>query len=87
MSEGPCFEDRGVLVLWCRAQHVPLPDTSSLTATDTIVAKDYCSFQLTEEKMKAFKYAIKNHYWYQMYLGEGVLFCTLIHCPISYMNS
>lgn len=25
---------------------------------------------LTEDKLKAFKYAVKNHYWYQMYLDD-----------------
>lgn len=40
------------------------------SCVDTIVAKDYCSVELTEEAMKAFVYAIKNHYWYQMYLGK-----------------
>ena len=30
----------------------------------------YCEIQLTEEKQKAFTYAVKNHYWYQMYLDD-----------------
>lgn len=30
----------------------------------------YCEIQLTEEKQKAFSYAVKNHYWYQMYLDD-----------------
>ncbi|XP_057651232.1 transmembrane 9 superfamily member 3 [Diorhabda carinulata] len=29
---------------------------------------DYCAVQLDEEKYKAFVYAVKNHYWYQMYI-------------------
>ena len=37
---------------------------------DTIAKKDYCSVELTEAKYKAFVYAIRNHYWYQMYIGE-----------------
>ena len=37
-----------------------------------MVKKEYCSITLTEAKYKAFVYAIKNHYWYQMYIGEGV---------------
>ncbi|KDR11018.1 hypothetical protein L798_14383, partial [Zootermopsis nevadensis] len=30
----------------------------------------YCEIQLTDEKQKAFTYAVKNHYWYQMYLDD-----------------
>ncbi|EGD77562.1 endomembrane protein emp70 [Salpingoeca rosetta] len=31
---------------------------------------EFCSVELTEKKYKAFRYAIKNHYWYQMYLDD-----------------
>lgn len=31
---------------------------------------EYCSVDLTEKKHKAFAYAIKNHYWYQMYIDD-----------------
>jgi len=45
---------------------------------DSVVRKEYCSIELTEGKFKAFVYAIRNHYWYQMYLGESAcLFETL----------
>ena len=30
----------------------------------------YCDIQLNEERQKAFIYAVKNHYWYQMYLDD-----------------
>ena len=30
--------------------------------------------EVSEAKYKAFVYAIRNHYWYQMYIGEG--FCV-----------
>jgi len=30
----------------------------------------YCEVELNEEKAKAFSYAVKNHYWYQMYLDD-----------------
>lgn len=30
----------------------------------------YCEVQLDQEKYKAFVYAIKNHYWYQMYIDD-----------------
>ena len=41
----------------------------ALTA-DSVVRKEYCSIELTESKFKAFVFAIRNHYWYQMYLGK-----------------
>lgn len=30
----------------------------------------YCTVQLNEEQFKAFVYAVKNHYWYQMYIDD-----------------
>jgi transmembrane 9 superfamily protein 3 len=30
----------------------------------------YCEVELTEEKYQAFVYAVKNHYWYQMYIDD-----------------
>ncbi|XP_065160225.1 transmembrane 9 superfamily member 3 [Atheta coriaria] len=30
----------------------------------------YCGVQLDAEKYKAFVYAVKNHYWYQMYIDD-----------------
>ena len=37
---------------------------------DPVLKKEYCSVELTEHKFKAFAYAIRNHYWYQMYIGQ-----------------
>lgn len=31
---------------------------------------EYCSVDLTKEKYDLFAYAIKNHYWYQMYIDD-----------------
>lgn len=31
---------------------------------------EYCKVTLDDKKLKAFLYAVKNHYWYQMYLGR-----------------
>ncbi|CAH1155285.1 unnamed protein product [Phaedon cochleariae] len=31
---------------------------------------EYCAVPLDEEKYKAFVYAVKNHYWYQMYIDD-----------------
>ena len=30
----------------------------------------YCDITLTEESFQAFAYAVKNHYWYQMYIDD-----------------
>lgn len=30
----------------------------------------YCNITLTEDKYKAFVYAVRNHYWYQMYIDD-----------------
>merc|ERR1712002_986642 len=30
----------------------------------------YCEVELTEEHLKSFVYAVKNHYWYQMYIDD-----------------
>lgn len=30
----------------------------------------YCEVQLNDERLKAFIYAVKNHYWYQMYIDD-----------------
>lgn len=30
----------------------------------------YCEIILTEDKQKTFVYAVKNHYWYQMYIDD-----------------
>lgn len=35
-----------------------------------ITKTEYCAVQLNEEKYKAFVYAVKNHYWYQMYIDD-----------------
>jgi hypothetical protein len=50
------------------------PVTASTECYSVISAEisntPYCEIQLTEEKEKAFTYAVKNHYWYQMYLDD-----------------
>lgn len=38
--------------------------------TADITPTNYCGVQLDEEKYKAFVYAVKNHYWYQMYIDD-----------------
>jgi len=31
---------------------------------------EYCSIMLNDDKYQAFLYAIRNHYWYQMYIDD-----------------
>lgn len=31
---------------------------------------EICMIELNEEKVKAFSYAVKNNYWYQMYIDD-----------------
>ncbi|XP_014788958.1 transmembrane 9 superfamily member 3 [Octopus bimaculoides] len=35
-----------------------------------VTKTEYCTVELTEEKYQAFVYAVKNHYWYQMYIDD-----------------
>ncbi|XP_059489038.1 transmembrane 9 superfamily member 3 [Neocloeon triangulifer] len=35
-----------------------------------IAATPYCEIELSDERQKAFVYAVKNHYWYQMYIDD-----------------
>ena len=44
---------------------------------DPSMKKVYCSIDMSEAQYKAFTYAIKNHYWYQMYIGELRYSCIL----------
>lgn len=37
---------------------------------DNIAKTTYCGVHLDEENLKAFVYAVKNHYWYQMYIDD-----------------
>ena len=31
---------------------------------------EYCKIELTDANLAAFLYAVRNHYWYQMYLDD-----------------
>jgi transmembrane 9 superfamily protein 3 len=41
-----------------------------LSFTGEVKKTEYCTVELTEEKYQAFVYAVKNHYWYQMYIDD-----------------
>lgn len=37
---------------------------------DEVMQTTYCEIDLDKAKRDAFVYAIKNHYWYQMYIDD-----------------
>ena len=48
-------------------------DKKHLNLTDfaeDIKSQEYCSVVLDKAKYVMFKYAVKHHYWYQMYLDD-----------------
>ena len=38
--------------------------------TEDVPQTQYCEITLTDANLKAFSYAVKNHYWYQMYIDD-----------------
>ena len=44
---------------------------------------EYCSVELTEEKYQAFVYAVKSHYWYQMYIDDLPIWGMFFTWPIT----
>jgi hypothetical protein len=38
--------------------------------TESRPTQEYCTVKLDARNIKAFKYAIKHHYWYQMYIDD-----------------
>lgn len=41
-----------------------------LISLDDVTHTEICMVELNEEKIKAFSYAVKNDYWYQMYVDD-----------------
>ena len=41
-----------------------------VVSTEDVKQTVFCHVQITELNLRAFMYAIKNHYWYQVYVGE-----------------
>lgn len=54
----------------CRVLFCVLPHTIVFLSTDEVMQTTYCEIELDREKRDAFVYAIKNHYWYQMYIDD-----------------
>ena len=52
----------------CARASFSLHDLISIAAD--VAKTEFCQVVLTEDKLKAFKYAVRNHYWYQMYLDD-----------------
>ena len=44
----------------------PSPNFTSANVAKT----EFCQVHLDETKLKSFMYAVKNHYWYQMYIDD-----------------
>lgn len=55
-----------------------------LYVSEDISKTEYCQISLNEESQKAFVYAVKNQYWYQMYIDDlpiwGKLTYLIIFC-------
>lgn len=47
-----------------------------------IAKMDYCQIKLTEESEKAFIYAVKNQYWYKMYMDDLPIWGNVFLFPI-----
>ena len=41
-----------------------------IISVDEVLQTTYCEIELDKAKRDAFVYAIKNHYWYQMYIDD-----------------
>jgi len=38
--------------------------------SDNVYQRKYCDINLDKKKYDTFVYAVKNHYWYQMYMDD-----------------
>ena len=47
-----------------------LSSGDSFVFTGDVQKTIFCEVKLSEEKYQAFVYAVKNHYWYQMYIDD-----------------
>lgn len=62
-------------------------NTLCFVLTDEVMQTTYCEIELDKAKRDAFVYAIKNHYWYQMYIDDlpiwGEWSCYTACCDLS----
>ena len=63
------IDDKAISTLMTKPCTVKLTEHQNLFAGD-VKKTEYCTVELTEEKFQAFVYAVKNHYWYQMYIDD-----------------
>lgn len=49
---------------------VHLIDVGFILLTEEVMQITYCEIEMDKAKQDAFVYAIKNHYWYQMYIDD-----------------
>lgn len=57
-------------VLLCTSCCHTWDNVVSSTHTEEAMQTTYCEIDLDKAKRDAFVYAIKNHYWYQMYIDD-----------------
>jgi len=43
----------------------------------------YCNITLSEDTFQAFVYAVKNHYWYQMYIDDLPIWGNTCSCLLE----
>jgi len=49
-----------------------------------VARTEFCMVHLDETKLKSFLYAVKNHYWYQMYIDDLPIWGKKSHLKMSY---
>lgn len=48
-----------------------------ITYRDNVPAQQFCAIELNDQSYKALVYAVKNHYWYQMYIDDLPIWGTV----------
>lgn len=51
-------------------KHPTLAKNVIFISVEEVMQSTYCEIELDKAKRDAFVYAIKNHYWYQMYIDD-----------------
>jgi transmembrane 9 superfamily protein 3 len=58
---------------------LPLTNCDYRCVQESVGKTEYCKITLNDANLKAFLYAVKNHYWYQMYLGRNAFDVHSLH--------
>ena len=51
--------------------------------TGNINKSPYCEIDMTQERAQTFIYAVKNHYWYQMYIDDLPIWGKYLRIRVS----